>query len=439
MFAGRVVYAGCQFGVLFLLAQLDDAQVVGMWGLALAVTAPVFTFLQFHLRSVVATDANDKYRIADYIGLSCVSLLSGVTFVLGVVLAIGYSADAAAIILVVALAKGVECVSEVFLGVMQRFERLDVGAKSFAVKGAGTVAVVALLLLTTESLLTALVGMLAVWTAVLLLWDIPQAMRLFPERRDVRPRFSRSVLRRLMAGSLPLGLSALAVSLNLNIPRYLVEGFHGRELLGYMTALTYMTVVGDFIVNAVARSGISRLGLTFQSDRIAFRRLFAKLLTIAGGIGVCGVLFSLVLGRPFLALAFGADYAVHATAFVWFMAAAVGGYANHIVIASMVSMRMYKAWAGVTICGAALCLVSGTLLVPRYGLTGAAWAFGIASWLDFALGLAARSWGLRTIAEPMAVGGSIREMRAAVEPTARAVKQESQDIGRSEPNVRRSA
>ena len=42
MFAGKGVYAACQWGVLVGLTRLTDAGTVGQWGLAMAITAPVF-------------------------------------------------------------------------------------------------------------------------------------------------------------------------------------------------------------------------------------------------------------------------------------------------------------------------------------------------------------------------------------------------------------
>src|SRR5512143_2641504 len=56
--AGNIVYAGCQWGVLVILAKLGTPEMVGQFALGLAVTAPVIIFANLALRGVQVTDAN---------------------------------------------------------------------------------------------------------------------------------------------------------------------------------------------------------------------------------------------------------------------------------------------------------------------------------------------------------------------------------------------
>src|ERR1043165_9211480 len=66
---GTIIYAGCQWGMLVALAKLGDAEMVGQFALALAVTAPVLMFTNLQLRSVQATDARKDYAFGDYLAL----------------------------------------------------------------------------------------------------------------------------------------------------------------------------------------------------------------------------------------------------------------------------------------------------------------------------------------------------------------------------------
>src|SRR5690349_12465381 len=65
---GNVVYAACQWGMLVAFAKLGQAQMVGEYGLGLAITAPVFMFANLQLGSVLATDAAGASAFADYFG-----------------------------------------------------------------------------------------------------------------------------------------------------------------------------------------------------------------------------------------------------------------------------------------------------------------------------------------------------------------------------------
>ena len=64
--AGNVVYAGCQWGMLVVLAKLGTPEMLGQFALALAITAPVMMFAYLGLRNVLATDARSEYLFGHY-------------------------------------------------------------------------------------------------------------------------------------------------------------------------------------------------------------------------------------------------------------------------------------------------------------------------------------------------------------------------------------
>src|ERR1043166_3883519 len=69
---GTLVYSGCQWGLLVVLAKLGNAEMVGQFALGLAITAPALMFSNLQLRSVLATDASGEYSFGDYLGLRLV-------------------------------------------------------------------------------------------------------------------------------------------------------------------------------------------------------------------------------------------------------------------------------------------------------------------------------------------------------------------------------
>ena len=78
---------------------------------------------------------------------------------------------------------------------------------------------------------------------------------------------------------------------------------------------------GTLVMNALGQSATPRLAALFGSDRRAFLGLFAKMLLMAAGFGVAGVLSALVLGERVLSFLYKPDY-VRVDLFAWLMAAA---------------------------------------------------------------------------------------------------------------------
>ncbi|HET9989734.1 MAG TPA: hypothetical protein VFQ65_14480, partial [Kofleriaceae bacterium] len=67
--AGNVIYAGCQLGMLAILAKLGTAADVGALALALAVATPVISLCMLQLRALQITDVRDQVPFSDYLGV----------------------------------------------------------------------------------------------------------------------------------------------------------------------------------------------------------------------------------------------------------------------------------------------------------------------------------------------------------------------------------
>ena len=90
---GNVVYGGCQWGILIVLAKLGSPEMVGQFSLGLAVVAPVIMLANLQLRAVQATDAKGEYLFGHYLGLRLITTALAVVVVVGVVAVAGYRLD----------------------------------------------------------------------------------------------------------------------------------------------------------------------------------------------------------------------------------------------------------------------------------------------------------------------------------------------------------
>jgi O-antigen/teichoic acid export membrane protein len=341
----------------------------------------MFTNLQ--LRSVQATDARNEYDFRDYVALR--SVASGVA--LGVIAAVallaGYAAEAALVILIVGAAKCVESFSNVIYGLLQKHERLDLIATSMIIRGPLSLAAVGVLLYVTRDLAYAVLGLLAAWVFVLLVYDARNARRFSGVAQTRASRTatgsrgvsaSAAVLPRLAWLSLPLGVVALLDSLNFNLPRYLIERHLGEAALGYFAAMAYVMVAGYMVAGALAQSAMPRLARSYVRDLAAFRRLAWSLARFGIALGAAGVILSVLFGRQILTVLYRPDYAAFADVFVWLTVGTGLGCLAKLLVCSMTAARQFKAQA--PLYGIALLATGGmsSWLIPQYGLLGGAWA-----------------------------------------------------------------
>ncbi|GAB4180529.1 MAG: lipopolysaccharide biosynthesis protein [Coleofasciculaceae cyanobacterium] len=382
---GNVVYAACQWGMLVVLAKLGSREIVGQFTLGLAVTAPVLMLANLQLRAVQVTDARHEYRFGDYLGLRLITTGLALLVIILITVVAGYRWETSLIILVVGLAKAVESVSDVFYGLLQQHERMDRIALSMMIKGPLSLLLLGIGVYLTGQVLWGVVGLAVAWSVVLVGFDIRSGALMLgsisnPIATALRPRWQMKTLRKLVWIALPLGFVMMLLSLNTNIPNYLIERYLGERELGVFAAIAYLMVAGSMVVSALGESASPRLAKYYEAgNNAAFRTLLLKMVGISVLLGGAGVLVAAIGGRQLLTLIYRPEYAEHADLFVWLMVVAGIGYVSSFLGCGMTAARYFGVQMPLFALVTTITAIAGLWLIPSQGLQGAAIALLIAA------------------------------------------------------------
>jgi O-antigen/teichoic acid export membrane protein len=364
-FAGNLIYAGCQWGMLVVLAKLGTPEMVGRFTLGLAVTAPIILFSNLNLRAVQVTDAKQQYSFGDYLALRLITTVLAVVVISGLVFVGSYNTETALIILLIGLAKSTESISDIFYGLLQQHERMDRVAKSMILKGLLSLIALGIGVHLTGSVVWGTVALVATWVFILLSYDLnstkliaritqsqidsswpsekPSENKSEKKSFELSLRWDFATLVKLSGVGLPLGAVMMLISLNSNIPRYFIEQSLGQKELGIFAAIAYLQLAGTTVVLALGQSASPRLAKYYAlGESILFRNLLLKLVAIGFVIGVSSVLFALVAGKQILTFLYQAEYAKHTGLFVWLMVAAGIGYIASFLGFGMTAAQYYK-------------------------------------------------------------------------------------------------
>ncbi|MBD6616770.1 oligosaccharide flippase family protein [Komarekiella sp. 'clone 1'] len=396
-FAGNMIYAGCQWGMLVVLAKLGTPEMVGRFTLGLAVTAPIILFSNLNLRAVQATDAKQQYRFGDYLLLRLITIVLAVVVIVGLTFVGGYRGETALVILVIGLAKGIESISDVFYGLLQQRERMDRIAKSMIFKGLLSLIALGGAVFITKSVAWGTVGLAFVWLFILIVYDIPISVKLIgvnslqacltlvreffkmPIGRSPR-QIDTKTLKELLWLTLPLGFVMMLISLQTNIPRYFIERFLGERELGIFAAIAYLQLVGITVVLALGQSATPRLAKYYASgDRSLFKNLLLKLIGVGVILGAVGVLLALVVGQEILTILYKPEYARYSSLFVGVMIAAGIGYIGSYLNFGITATRAFERFTIPYLLLTLLTVATSWLLIPNFGLVGAVWTLCIIS------------------------------------------------------------
>ena len=294
--AGNVGYAACQWAILVALAKLASAADVGHFALALALIAPVMILANLHLRALQATDARQQYPFVAYLVLRLVTTALAMLAVTILALVLGYRGAALAVIVLLAIAKAAEALSDVLFGLQQQAERFRPIALSLLAKGILSVVAVAVVLWLTHDVVLATLALALAWGAVLVLIDVPAAARLAPPTASV----SLPSLARLAWCAAPMGLVMSLNSLTASVPRYAIAADLGPTAFGHFAALAYLFLAGTQPLVALGTAASPRLARSFLDDPPAFQRLVRRTLLAAAAFGVAAVVTAAVAGAPLL-------------------------------------------------------------------------------------------------------------------------------------------
>jgi O-antigen/teichoic acid export membrane protein len=376
--AGEAFYAVCQWGILIVIAKLGSAEMVGQFALGLAITGPVIVLTNLALRPIQATDARSEYEFGEYLALRLLTTGLALVLIVGVSLVAGLQLKTALIVLCVGLARSFEAISDVYYGLFQKHERMNVIATSVILKEPLSLMVLAIVIYLTGEVLWGVIGLAGAWALVFFAYDIPNSTKIVAlSGRSVIAGPSWRLDRLASLGWLawPLGLSTMLLALNANIPRYFVEHYFGERELGIFAAMTYVMVAGGSFMNAIGQPLSPRLAKYWATNSVqAFRTLFLKLVAFAVLIGAAGMMVALMAGPELLSLLYGSEYAARADVFLWLMIAAAIAYLASAFGYGMTAARLIRIQSVQFACAVAVGATCCMLLIPTYGLNGAAWA-----------------------------------------------------------------
>jgi O-antigen/teichoic acid export membrane protein len=388
--ASNAVFAASQWAILVLISKLGPSELLGAYAFALALVTPVAMFSHLNLRSVLATDAGRRHPFGDYLAVRLATTAIGLAAMAAVALAVWRGRESAAVTMALGVALSADNVSDVYYGLLQRRERMDLVAWSVTARGILSAAGLGAVLWITGSLLWGVVALAAARIAVLAAYDIPVA-----SAGESMERTSVRVEAGILRTSLPLGAVLMLIALTSNLPRYAIEQRLGAGALGAFAAVAALMSVGSTAVNALGQAATPRLARYFGAhDAAGFGRLAWQLVGMALLLGAAGVATAAVVGPWFLGRIYRPAYAAYAGLLVWVMAAGIGSYTAGALGYVITSTRSFAPQAPLHAAVAVSAGIASWLLVPRLGLNGAALALAIASLVQIAgdLMILHRAW-----------------------------------------------
>jgi O-antigen/teichoic acid export membrane protein len=386
--AGSLSYAGSQWAMIVLFAKLGNPAMVGQYAFAAAVAYPISLVANLQLRAVFVNDREGRYPFRRALGARY--LLAAVAWMVLPCICLGMRStqQTTALIVLLGTAMLIDSLSESYYSLLQKCERMDRIARSQMFKAVVCLALAAAGLYFTHSVLYAVCGALTGRLLILILYDTaPETFQIGCANSEIRDEdpASATFFQRFRAHwnlksqwemiwlALPLGAVSVLGSFNLNIPRYVIEHYLGPRELGIYSALSYLPYAALLFASAIGYVTFSRLGkLYFERDIRGFKALLGRMVLIASGIGIVGLIASALAGKLILRILYRPEYAEHSELLLWLVGVAAMACVATCVGVAMTAASQFRPQIPLFLTISVVSATTSFALVPRMGLHGAA-------------------------------------------------------------------
>ena len=201
----------------------------------------------------------------------------------------------------------------------------------------------------------------------------------------IAPRVDRAAWRELQSAALPLGFFMIALNTYTYIDTVILGVMRSDTEVGWYTA-SYRVYEGlTYAPSILAAVLTPRLSYLFVSDRQAHGNLLRKVLLAAVALGVVLGGLGALFASPILTTVFGVAYAPGTAPLQILAGGSLFVFSTWILHAAAISTNLDRRLLITTVVGLASNVALNLVLIPRWGISGAAWATVIAEALTVVL------------------------------------------------------
>jgi O-antigen/teichoic acid export membrane protein len=380
----NILLAASHWLLFVIIAKFYSGLELGQFVLALSFISPAFLFASFKLRTLIVVDRRWQFSLNEYFSAR---LLANTVMTLACLLFVMYQwPEIIQVVVIVLFYRWCDSMSEFAHSYQRRLQYFN----RIAVLMAGR-SLMSMLVVTCVALEGgAFLNLLAAWAltaGVFCLFDLWLLYRSSHENETQGLFFAKFIRYGAFVRALALYKQYFTVacalvisSLFVYLPNFFLNQQMGVESAGYFATISYFLVAGGIVVNSVSQVITPKLAIYYQHrEQNAFIRLVKQLCLIGLSLGLLGVGVAWLLGEFFLELFYTPFIAQFHEVLTVLMLAAGVRYIYIFVGTALASIQSFAVQTNIYAAGLSVLALCCYLLIPEFGLYGAAYAMLIAT------------------------------------------------------------
>ena len=322
---GNLAASGVSVLYLLIVTRLTSAKVADQFSLANSIGTLWIVIGLFQVRNYQGTDVNQKHSFIGYFQTRLITILAMLVTLYPYLYIVGegrYSFETILLTFLMILYRMWDAVSDLFQGLFQQRERMDIAGKTMFYRYSTSVVVLFLSILLSKSVIVGLFS-LVVWNGLVIIFYETSFLKYF-ETIHWRELFSSNYkkdINDIFLACWPLFVNGFILLYILNEPKIIIEkGLNQGVLQTGMQRdfnILFMPVFFMSLIILMVRPLITQMAILWNREKYAeFSQIVKKLLfyLFIGGIAVTIVAY--FIGTPILSLVFGVALSQYTLPFV---------------------------------------------------------------------------------------------------------------------------
>ncbi|MCI9524127.1 MAG: lipopolysaccharide biosynthesis protein [Erysipelotrichaceae bacterium] len=299
---GSLIYALSTIVLTIVTTRIVGENYGGDFAIALGTGQIMAAIGYYEVRTIQVTDLHQKYQFHDYVIHRMFTIALMMLVSIGFVMMKAYAFEKCLLILVLCLWKMLDTVADVFEGLFQQQERLDLSGKSmFARTLFSTLAYIICLTLTKQMLLSAF---FAIAVSIFCIWIFD--FLLTPVFACQKWIFSKEKIIKLFKESFPLFAGTFMFSYISNSARYAIDAQMNASDVAYFTAIFLPVSTINLVSGFIFKPLLTTFAAKWESDSPKqFAHLMGKFVSIIVCITFLIALGGYILGVEILSFLYG--------------------------------------------------------------------------------------------------------------------------------------
>ncbi len=294
--------------LLLIITWIVGLDYAGMFSIGYSFACQLLIVGKYNVRNFQVTDQRREYSFGDYLLARIIT--TGVMVIMMVIyVAYGsvqkdYSAEKVIIIILIVFCKLVDSIEDVFGGMYQQNNRLDVAARCMTLRMFLWLCLMICMIIFSKNLIFALAISLCVNVFVCIVL-ISKTIGLFDVRMGLG---SRNKALKMLRACFPLFFGAFCSMYTVNSPKYAIDGVLSDEMQAIYGIISLPALAIYVFTSAVFQTQVFKMARCWVENRIyELKKIVAGQILILLSISFFAGIFCFFLGIPILSLLYQVD------------------------------------------------------------------------------------------------------------------------------------